>query len=614
MHAPRPILALRPAAALLAAAVLVASSVGVVGAVDPTRTFVPIGSDYQPDTLERFALAAVEHDTSGHVLILVLPITYGTDAFRTTNGERKQNLTFADRRRGQVETACNVVKRVDQTCEAQLVPTLVRSDAYLPANLAYFTPDVDGLYILGGDQTVAMGVTAGTPLEERMAAAYLAGAVVGGNSAGDAVQSVNMINGFVGDNGPAEGLREGAVDLWLSEGVNDPSRGLIFGLANAIDEQHVYERGRIGRAINVAFSAGLPVIGMDAATGGAIVDESMLTDVVGFTSGIVLDPLTWAAEGAFRGPTSTLSIRGLATHLVPPGGFGYDLVARRPTVGGVGAAAPSIAGRAYPSFATPAGAGPLFLSGGIVGDPAGTAGKAFIDAAGGSGGRIVVLAAGYARSTDAMHDAKAIAAALEPGLFAPVGWFVLDGKTDVAAAAAAVGDATGIVLTAPDPSRVGAALAAQVGVVEAIEARWTSGAAALLADDAAAAAMGARFVADPLPADIETESSEDFLVSGVAVASGLGWVDGLVVASRLLPGQAWGDLYQLVATEPATLGVGIDVGTAIEVGAGAATTHGDGAAVVLDGRSAAFGLGSNGALAARWIVLDSFTDGEDLAP
>ena len=51
----------------------------------------------------------------------------------------------------------------------------------------------------------------------------------------------------------------------------DPSRGLIFGLTRAIAEQHVFEYGRTGRALNVAMTSGLPVIGMDAATGATFV-------------------------------------------------------------------------------------------------------------------------------------------------------------------------------------------------------------------------------------------------------------------------------------------------------------------------------------------------------
>ncbi len=161
----------------------------------PTRTLVPIGSDYQPVPLERFAQAAAERDTSGRVVLLVLPITYSLNATTSKNGERQRNLTLAAMRTQMVEDACNAIRSPQQTCDAQLVPVLTRSDAFLDSNVAFFTDDVDGMFILGGDQTVAMGVVADTPIEEQMAAAYERGAVVSGTSAGDAVQSVNMING-----------------------------------------------------------------------------------------------------------------------------------------------------------------------------------------------------------------------------------------------------------------------------------------------------------------------------------------------------------------------------------------------------------------------------------
>lgn len=38
------------------------------------------------------------------------------------------------------------------------------------------------------------------------------------------------------------------------------------------------------------------------------------------------------------------------------------------------------------------------------------------------------------------------------------------------------------------------------------------------------------------------------------------------------------------------------------------------AAVVVDGRKATFGTGSNGSLAAGWMVIDTFVAGETLAP
>src|SRR5215207_1872110 len=158
----------------------------------PVHTYVPIGSAYSSDTLQLFAREAVGHDTDGTVEILIIPITFATNAFHISNGERQQNLTLADNRRGLVESACNAVKLPNQTCHAVLAPVLVREDAYLQSNLNLFPAQLDGMYILGGDQTIAMQVVANTPFEAKMADAFNAGAVVSGNSAGAAVESLNM--------------------------------------------------------------------------------------------------------------------------------------------------------------------------------------------------------------------------------------------------------------------------------------------------------------------------------------------------------------------------------------------------------------------------------------
>jgi cyanophycinase-like exopeptidase len=424
-----------------------------------------------------------------------------------------------------------------------------------------------------------------------------------------------MIAGYTGNNGPAQGLQEGAVDLWTSQGVHDPTRGLIFGLSNAVTEQHVYQRGRIGRAFNVAVTTGLPILAEDESTAATIVNEETLTDVVGYTSSMVAETHSFGATAHFGGPLRTLSVRRLAVHVLPPGGYGYDLAHLRPTYNGAPQPAPDIAGRTYPALATPAGSGTLLLSGGVVDDASGPLAARFRTLAGGEGARIVVLSAGYARNTDSQADAKALAATLQPGVFAPVRWFVLDSRSDSAAITAAVRDATGILLTAPDQSRVLGALSAPSGIVAAIRARWTSG-AVLLADNAAAAALGPWLTTDATPSSssLEPASQADFLRSGVTVAPGLGWVGGASIEPRLLPDQHWGRLVSLASAHPGVLAVGVDDGTALEVAAGVTTTRGSSAAVVFDGRYATFGTGSNDAVAARWLVVDSFVDGEALTP
>src|SRR4030095_8087576 len=243
------------------------------------HTYVPIGSGYSTYTLQLFARQAVQQDTDGVVEILVIPITFGTDAFHISNGERQQNLTLADNRRGLVESACNAVKQPAQTCHAVLAPVLVRDDAYAQSNLALFPAELDGMYILGGDQTIAMLVVANTPVEAKMAAAFNAGAAVGGNSAGAAVQSLNMIGGYTGNNGPENGFQQGSVDLWLPGGSDPNRRGLSFGTTGIVLDQHEFQRGRLARLINTSFTTGLLGIGADADTGMVITNEETLTDV-----------------------------------------------------------------------------------------------------------------------------------------------------------------------------------------------------------------------------------------------------------------------------------------------------------------------------------------------
>ena len=62
------------------------------------------------------------------------------------------------------------------------------------------------------------------------------------------------------------------------------------------------------------------------------------------------------------------------------------------------------------------------------------------------------------------------------------------------------------------------------------------------------------------------------------------------------------------------MGVGIDVGTAIRIDGGSATAIGDSAVVVVDGRQATWTTGDNGAIGGAWLVVDTFADGDAVAP
>jgi cyanophycinase len=577
-------------------------------------TFVPIGAGYAADTLQQFAAEAAAVDTSGEVSILVLPIAYGVDPLHMSNGLRNQNLTFADGRRSQIEDACLAVIPAGETCHVVLAPVLVRDDAFDPSNVALVTPGLDGIFVLGGDQVVAMEVVANTPFEAALATAQAAGAVTSGNSAGAAVESADMIAGYTGNNGPEQGLERGAVDLWLYDGPTDDTRGLVFGLQDVLLDQHVLQRGRIARLISSSFATAELGIGVDAETAATIEGGTNLTEIGGASAAFVADSLTYTADGQFDG-TGTLSIHDVATQVLPAGD-GYDMASRQPIVAGSPVTAPDISARAFPSLATPAGSGPLLLAGG---SPSTAVLDRLVEASGGSGSQIVVLAAGYAKAEIATKDAKAYAASLETR-GASASWFLLNSKTRTADVTAALASADGVLLTAPDPSTVLASLAGTPAVTAALESAWLDG-AAVLANDAAASALSSAFTADPRPGDttgqIESAAIREFRPDSVTPVAGLGWVD-VAVEPGIVSNRHWGRLYNLVAAQGAAdrLAFGIDAGTAVEFRSDLAAPRvvGESAAVALDGRFGSFGIGSNGALAAHWVILDTFVGGQEIAP
>ena len=423
-----------------------------------------------------------------------------------------------------------------------------------------------------------------------------------------------MIAGYTGANGPEQGLEEGSVDIWTYDGATDTERGLSFGLQDVLLEQHVLQRGRIARLINASFTSGEIGIGVDADTAATIEDGSDLSRIGGASAVFVTDSLTYGSLGQFD-PSGTLSIQAVATHVLPAGD-GYDLAARRPVVAGTSIAAPVITGRSFPSLATPGGSGPLLLAGGA---PSSGVLDRLVAASGGAGSTIVVLAAGYAKAETATKDAKASVAALGArGVTAS--WYVVDAKAKPALVAAALSGADGMILTAPDPSLVLAGLAAQPAITAAIHAAWLGG-AALLANDAAASALSIRFARDPRPgpstAEVEAAAVAEFRPDSVDPVAGLGWV-GVAIEPGIVSNRHWGRLYNDLDAAPVggRIGFGIDAGTAVEFrpDLAAPLVVGDGAAVALDGRYGSFGVGSNGALAARWVLLDTFVGGQAIAP
>jgi cyanophycinase len=424
-----------------------------------------------------------------------------------------------------------------------------------------------------------------------------------------------MIGGYTGNNGPENGFQQGSVDLWLPGGSDPNRRGLSFGMKTALLDQHEFQRGRIARLINASFTTGLLGIGADADTAVAIHDESTLTDVEGATAAIIIDLQTYNANGHFAGPTNSLAIHRVATHLIPPGGFGYDLTKRRPLVNGQPLPAPMLTGRSFDALHLPSGSGPLILAGDLSGDRSGTATQRFVALSGGSSARLVVLALGYAKNTTAQADAKAFTSALQSQVTNPVQWFVIDSKANQSAIQNAIANATGILITAPDQSRVMNAFGSVPNITSALLSAWAGG-KAVLADNAAAAALGQAVSTDPTPtsSSLEGDSMEDFLSSGVSIQPGLNWITGIAVEPRMVLDRHWGRAYNHLHRDHALLALGVDVNTAIEFTATGAKVWGKNTVVVFDGRYGSYALGMNDAISARYILLDTFVEGDTITP
>ena len=187
---------------------------------------------------------------------------------------------------------------------------------------------------------------------------------------------------------------------------------------------------------------------------------------------------------------------------------------------------------------------------------------------------------------------------------------------DQAALAAQLADAGAIFFTGNDAALM-AGLVAEMRAAgtDAALRDWWLGGGVLLADRAAAAAVGAAMSAETTPtsANVEYQSSDSFLNDYVNIQSGLGLLPA-VFEPRPLYDYLYGRMVSHVMAAPELPVVGIERGAALRVTPEAATVIGNEAALVLDGRYAVtLAVGDNDAFAATWLLLDTFAPGSALA-
>jgi len=604
---------------VLAGAVVILGAAGRARGQGETR-LVPIGAGYEADTLALFAAQAAAHDSDGVVTIRVLPITYHLRADIIGPITRRENLELAGERAEQIREACATVVAADQTCSSTVVDIQIRPDALDPTRVAQLGPEVDGFYILGGDQTVAMQVVANTPAEAALAAGFAAGAAVGGNSAGAAVISRYMIGGYIGDNFAWDGLHQGALDLWY--GPDDSERrGLVFGLPEAIIDQHVLERGRTARLLQamVAKPGDKLAVGFDWGTAGVIDGSLLVHDITGWYAAVALDGETYgAAAGAgYVGDNPAfLEIHDVAYHVLPPGPYAYDLAARQPLVDGLTQAAPNISGRSFDALLPPDGAGTLFVSGDVSAATRGAVMTDFVAAANAANGPTIVLSAGpRERAAEGWgrfwrNRLRNLGLAARPTIV------TLTPRTNQTALAAQLSGAGAIFFTGNDAALMADLVAAMcaAGTDVALRDWWLDG-GVVLADRAAAAAVGRAMSAESTPTsgNVEYQSSDSFLAGYIDIQPGLGLLPA-VIEPRPLYDYLYGRMVSHVMAAPDTVVVGIERGAAMRVTPAEVAIIGDEVALVLDGRYAAtLAVGDNDAFAATWLLLDTFPPGSVLA-
>lgn len=564
-----------------------------------SRLFIPIGGGYA-DTFAGVFAAARARDRDDRLTVIVLPVTYASSAGSISDEERAQNLADADERRAQLETACREQAAEDATCAVSLAPVFTRADAEDPANVTLLAEDsdLDVVFILGGDQIIAMQALAGTPLEAALAAAYERGVIIAGTSAGLAVQSRAMIGGYSSEAfGPDNALKRGAVDLW-NDG-DSRRRGLSFGLSDVILEQHFWERARLARLLNALAQPGAPPIGIgvDGYTAAQITNETRLDGIFGLYGVMVVDAATFGAADSAAFNDGLLSMRNVLFHTLAPGDFAYDLTTHRHSL----AAPPAALNRDYTALALPDAAGPLLLAGSLLNAPANDSVlPRFTELSGGAGARVlVVLFASNDSPLAAAYAARLQAAGLPGAQFV----YLPDDNAELNAAAY-----DGLIIAGDDASRLSAEPLADIA------AAWRGG-QPLLLDGAAAALAGVFYAAHPPTpfdgddASIEAATQGSLIQGSTLFRPGLGLLN-ITLEARVMADNRWGRLVALAYQHPDVPALALNDGAALEIAAGGARVLGSNGLVLFDLSAATLALGDNGGYVIANGLLDVFAPGE----
>lgn len=558
--------------------------------------FIPMGAGYK-DTIYGFLEGVLEKDRDRDIKILLLAMTYSTHAETITDEERAQNLNDAENRRLKVEQECRAIAP-GNTYHVVVAPIFTRSDALNPENLQYFTDDLSAIFFLGGDQTIAMAAIANTLVEKALGEAYARGVPICGTSAGSSLLCKVMMGGYNDPFDRHSALVPEAVEVW-----NTPERrGLRFGIQDAILDQHFFQRSRMARLLNAIIRPDVPNvgIGLDAYTGAFVRSGTLIDNVFGLYTVAILDGETYdsARAAGFRGTGGTLSVRNVLVHLLAPGRFSYDLQKRRHSL----ASPPRQLKRAFDGLRLPKGAGTLIL-GGNLRDPSSphcfAILRRFLREA---GSHILVVVSGCPSQDAARRAADPFVDFLK-GKTLTVR--VFGDETQLPDT-----DYTSVIFIGADQSLM------RLEALASIKDQWLHG-MPVLADNAAAALLGAYFTPHAPTPDDEREAEADvqgsFKQGAVQMRAGLGFLP-LLIEPRVMGNNRWGRLFSLVYNHPHLLALGIADNTAVVIDRRGARALGENAVFTFDLRHAKRALGTNGLFVIANALMDVYAGGEEITP
>jgi cyanophycinase-like exopeptidase len=222
--------------------------------------------------------------------------------------------------------------------------------------------------------------------------------------------------------------------------------------------------------------------------------------------------------------------------------------------------------------------------------------------------KVVLVMGGYPSIGDANNAAATYSAAV-----AAAGWngdvktliFGKDGFDP-----AALNGAAGVMFVGGDQSQLAGPLGD--GAFRSFVRDAVAQAPVVMTDGAMTAAMGSWYLANPEPGkkDLADQAIAAFRADYATVQPGLGIVPGAAFEPRLTEDYRWGALYGLTMARPDTIAFGISGDTGLVLRSGGAEVAGSLSVAALDGRSASFGVGTNGAMAAFNVLLDTFAPGD----